>query len=351
MTNDEKQIFNHLNDLPDGSVILTYSQKSYRQLTSLTTHKAYAYYKYGIYVSWPMEILFKTNSLDEVYLFLNRLEITHLFITEEDLLEIANGSENPLEVIMNFFKLDYSNSYGSVYIFSHSLNNSASNNLLHCDYPDDIFKLGYPSLINIYKLMGLNNYLYTLSDIILKGNISIFSNYIYLEDNLYGDLTIKNGYENIYYKKVILKKIVLSAPYNITLILKNGYLTDFNNGIIQVISPSLEYIKISIKNTPVNMTVNYMGINTNVCINNGSIYFSPGGSIHLRLFKPEIMINNGTLSSSLFGVFNSGERTIILNTNKYVSIEGKYAFKLLNDYDVKILKMNKIDFINIRNLQ
>lgn len=130
MSNDEKTLYNYLENLPSEKTFLTYSYSSYNRISSLTTHKTYAYYQYGKFVTWSMEILFETGSPELVYYLLNKLGITDVILTKQDAATLASTPNSALVSMLNFFPSVFNNSYATVYSVPTYLLNESSNYIL-----------------------------------------------------------------------------------------------------------------------------------------------------------------------------------------------------------------------------
>lgn len=129
MSIDEKGLYEYLEALPPEKTFLTYSYNSYMRLSSLTTHKVYAYYQYGSFATWSSEILFGTSSPEVAYYFLHKLAITHIVLTKQDsvALESSNGT---LGSMLSFFPKTFNNSFATVFTVSDYQPYESSNYML-----------------------------------------------------------------------------------------------------------------------------------------------------------------------------------------------------------------------------
>ena len=130
MPNEEKDLYMYLAGLPLGKVFLTYSSSTYRRISSLTMHKTYAYYQYGMFTSWPVEILFKTSSPEIASYFLYKLGITHIVLTRQDWVKVLEMTNSALVSMLNFFPIVFNNSFATVYFVPPLPVNESSNYLL-----------------------------------------------------------------------------------------------------------------------------------------------------------------------------------------------------------------------------
>lgn len=130
MSNEEKDLYNYLGRLRLNKTYLTISYSSYRRISALTMHKTYAYYQYGTFTSWPIEILFRTSSAEIASYFLYKLGITHIVLTQEDSNEISKNSSSSLVLMLNFFPISFNNSFATVYTVPPYLLSESSSYLL-----------------------------------------------------------------------------------------------------------------------------------------------------------------------------------------------------------------------------
>jgi len=115
MSNEEKNLYEYLHNLPTNSTFLTYSHDSYVRISSLAGHKVYAYYQYGKSTLWSAEILFRSLSPEVTHYFLHKLGITHIVLTKQDLNAIPKDLNSSLMLMLKFFPIILNNSFATVY--------------------------------------------------------------------------------------------------------------------------------------------------------------------------------------------------------------------------------------------
>jgi hypothetical protein len=218
-------------------------------------------------------------------------------------------------------------------------------------YPPDLFKLGNPSLINIYKLNGLNNYIYTFSNIELKGNISISSNYVILnaKNMIIKKLILQNTAYQEAYENISLANLYISGSYNTTLVTQNTVIYNLG-GELFLIEAFPRNLGIYIEGHVIKLAIKQNGIEKNLTISNGYVEFEfyKNVTIKLRFQKPLVTLDGGSLDVSWKGVFwYNGRIFTTVATAERFPIIGHYSFQIIND-NMLLIKNIKIIFVEIR---
>jgi len=218
-------------------------------------------------------------------------------------------------------------------------------------YPSGLFELGNPKLINIYNSKNLNNYIYTFSNITLKGNISIVSNYIILsiEDTPIKKLVLQNMTHQETLENISLKKIEIYDFYNLTLLTNDAVI--YNSGSeLPNIKVTLYKLKIYIGDRPINFTVKQNNKERRLLIAKSYIEFEfpKNFVINLRLQKPLITLDNGSLNMSWKGVFWYGGKIFTTVAKaEYWPISGKLSLEIVDSDKIILIKLLNIDSINV----
>ena len=224
----------------------------------------------------------------------------------------------------------------------------ASSVLRIMSYPPDLFELGNPCLINIYKLKGLNNYIYTFSNINLKGNVSMSSDYIILnvKDITIKKLVLQNATHQEILENISLTNLCISGPYNTTLVTQDAIVYNLGDEL-PVIETSLSYLRIYIGEPAIKLKTEQNGREKTLTISRSYVEFEFYKDVmtNLRLQKPLIVLDGGSLNTSWKGVFwHNGKMFTTVATAERFPIIGHYSFQIIND---NLLLINNIQTISV----
>jgi hypothetical protein len=227
-----------------------------------------------------------------------------------------------------------------------------SNALKTVPYPDDIFKLGNPALINIYKLKGLVDYIYAFSDIKLEGNISMSSNYIiWSEKNItIRRLVLQNTTYQKLFENVSIVNLHIAGSYNTTLTTQDATIYGLGDDLPILTTSSLNCLKIYFGEPAIDLKIEQNGGEKSLIVSNSYVEFEfiENFTTNLRLQKPLIMLNSGSLNTSWKGVFwHDGKMFTTVSTAESFPIIGCYSFRILNVNDVGLLSIADIKDIRV----
>jgi hypothetical protein len=227
----------------------------------------------------------------------------------------------------------------------------ASSVLRIMSYPPDLFELGNPCLINIYKLKGLNNYIYTFSNINLKGNVSMSSDYIILnvKDITIKKLVLQNATHQEILENISLTNLCISGPYNTTLVTQDAIVYNLGDEL-PVIETSLSYLRIYIGEPAIKLTTEQNGREKTLAISRSYVEFEfcKDVTISLRLQKPLVMLDGGSLNTSWKGVFwHNGKMFTTVAKAEFWAISGRFSFEIIRSDGVILIKLLDISNVGV----
>jgi hypothetical protein len=218
-------------------------------------------------------------------------------------------------------------------------------------YPEDLFKLGNPTIVNIYNLKGLADHIYAFSDIGLEGNISMSSDYvIFNETNLIiRKITLQNATYEELLENVSVTDLCFAGSYNTTLRADNA--TIYNLGDeLPLIKASLNSLKIYVENSAVNLTFEQNGLEKSLVVSNGSIEFefAEKFTTNLILREPVIMLDPGSLYASWEGLFwYNGRMFTTVSRPERWAISGVFSLEVIQSDGVILTKLLHIESISV----
>jgi hypothetical protein len=218
-------------------------------------------------------------------------------------------------------------------------------------YPEDLFKLGNPNLINIYKLNGLTDYIYAFSDIELEGNISMSSDYVIWNEK---DITLKtlilqNTTHQKIFENVLVPNLHFVGSYNTRLTTQDAIIYNLG-GELPLIKTSPNFLRIHVEEPAINLTIKQNGeeISLNISRSDVQIEFSKDVTTDLRLQKPLIELNPGSLDTSWKGVFwYDGKMFTTVARAEHWVINGSFLLEVIHSENVTISKLLYKDNISV----
>jgi hypothetical protein len=219
-----------------------------------------------------------------------------------------------------------------------------SNVLKTVPYPEDLFKLGNPNLINIYKLKGLTDYLYAFSDIKLEGDISISSEYIiWNEKNVnIKKLVLQNSTHQDLFENVSVANLHVAGSHNTTLATQNAIIYSLGSELPVIKISSLNHIKIYVGEPAINLTIEQNGKEKSLTISSTYVEFefTENFTTNISLQKPLIVLNPGSLNTSWEGVFWYNEKmfTTVSRAENWV-INGRLSLEIAYSDRVMLTKL------------
>lgn len=227
----------------------------------------------------------------------------------------------------------------------------SSNELKTLPYPEDLFKLGNPGLVNIYNLKGLTDYLYAFSDIKLEGNISMSSDYVvFNETDLFiKKLVLQNTTHQELLENVSVANMCLAGSYNTTLTAQDAIIYRLG-GEFPLIETSLNSLKIYVDGSAVNLTIQQNGQEKSLTVSNGSIEFefAKNFTTNLILQEPVIMLNQGSLDTSWEGIFwYNGRMFTTVSEPERWAINGVLSLEVIQSENVILTKLLHKESISV----
>ncbi|MEM2129065.1 MAG: hypothetical protein QXZ70_00550 [Candidatus Bathyarchaeia archaeon] len=220
----------------------------------------------------------------------------------------------------------------------------SSNTLKTMPFPEDLFKLGNPNLINIYKLKGLSDYIYAFSDIELKGNISILSDYIILDgkDETFRRIVIQNTTHQKILENILVRNLHIAGSYNTTLTTHNATVYSLGDElpIIKIFSPNR--LRIYIGKPEIYLTIEQEGDVKTLNISESYVDFDfpQNVTIYIRSKEPLVMLTPGSLNTAWKGVFWYDEKMFTTVARaEYWTINGVFSLRIIHSDQVTLIKL------------
>jgi len=219
-------------------------------------------------------------------------------------------------------------------------------------YPEDLFKLGHASLVNLYKLKGLVNYVYAFSDLKLEGNITISSDFInWCEENiLTGKLILRGSSDQKWLKDVSITSISVNGFFDFILITQEAFVINSSCDLANIKISFPAFLRINADKTPINIIVNKNGIQKELTISRGYIdlEFAKNFTTYIQLRKLLITLDNGSLNTSWKGVFwHDSKMFTTVSRTEYWPIKGDYSIKILHCNNITLIKLINIKSITV----
>jgi hypothetical protein len=219
-------------------------------------------------------------------------------------------------------------------------------------HPEDLFKLGNPTLVNIYNLKGLTDYIYSFSDIKLEGNISISSDYIILneKDLIIKKLVLQNTTYQESLENVSIANLNIAGFYNITLTTHDAIIYASGGELPTIKTSSLNSLRIYVDEPAISLTIKQNGAEKIISVSRSYVEFELTNNFttKMTLQKPLIVLKPGSLDTSWEGVFwYNGKLFTTVSTAEQFPIIGSYSFQVVNVYNVGLLLINDIHDIRV----
>lgn len=202
-------------------------------------------------------------------------------------------------------------------------------------FPEDLFALGNPTLINIYKEKGLANYIYAFQDIKLRGNISMTSDYVFWNaSNLHPEkIILQNLASQELLENVTVTSVYINGLCNTSLITQDALIYSFGGELGIVKMSSLRRLRVNVENVPINLTFEKNGAKKSLSVSRGCVefIFTENFTTDLRLEKPFISLREGSMDTLWKGIFwDDGKMFTTVSRSENWIISG--ALSLRTDY-------------------
>jgi hypothetical protein len=219
-------------------------------------------------------------------------------------------------------------------------------------FPESLFKLGNPNLVNIYHQESLSDYIYAFSDINLDGNISISSNYaLWKERNLpVKRLLLQNSTHQTLFENITLIDVYFNGPCNATLTTQNAVIDCVGNGLAIIETSFTANLQIYLDEPVINLTIEENGVGKTLVISHSYIEFEFANNVttNIKFEKPLIMLDAGSLNTFWKGLFwyNGKMFTTVARAENWI-IEGVLSFEVSYCDYVTVVKFLFKDEINV----
>jgi hypothetical protein len=226
---------------------------------------------------------------------------------------------------------------------------NSSGNLKTLPYPEGLFTLGNPSLINIYAQQSLSNYVFLFSDIMLEGNVSMTSDYLsWTEKKLpVKELAIQNSTFQDSSKDVIVKNFQINSLCTAKLTMRNAVISCLGSEFPLVKAFSLSNLQINVGDSALTLVIEENGEEKSIAISRSSIAFefSENFTTNMILHTPSVILGNGTVDASWKGAFwHNGKIFTTVATAERFPIIGEYSFQIVAS---DLLLLDNIRDINV----
>ena len=229
---------------------------------------------------------------------------------------------------------------------------STSNILKTLPYPEDLFKLGNPDVVNIYNMKGLEDYIYAFSDIKLEGNISISSDYVVFEQTrlFVKELQVQNTTNRETIDNITILNPQIHGWHNTTLTSQDATIYGIGNEMPYIETSTLSSLTIYVDTSGVNLTVEQNGELKNLTLSNVSLKMLFDGNLttSLTMQKPIITLNPGSLNASWEGVFwFKGQMFTTVSLPEDWEIKGILRLEIVQSNSVILTKLQYKDDISV----
>jgi hypothetical protein len=163
-------------------------------------------------------------------------------------------------------------------------------------------------------------------------------------------LVLRNITHQEIFENVSVANLHVAGPYNTTLITQAAIIYSLGSELPILNVSSLNHLRIYVEDPAINFTIKQNGEEKSLTISKSYVEFefSKGITTNLRLQKPLIMLNPGSLNTSWEGVFwCNGKMFTTVARAEYWVINGLLSLEIAHSDRVMVIKLSYKENISV----